>query len=181
MTTALLTSRRSAAASAALEAARLRAVGAVVARVFEVESAFHGVRAAKRKLAIARTRAELAAVVADTARAIVDVGNAATLSALREDVVRERAALALSEAELEVVEAEERLAILLGAGNVEGVREAVAAIGDEAPSLPAEAPATLPWRTPPPHRASSCARPMPASVPSPPGSASRRRKAAGPT
>ncbi len=142
VTTALLTGRRTAAASAALEAARLRAEGAVVARTFEVESAFHAVRAAKRKLAIARTRAELAAVVADTARALVDAGNAATLSALREDASRERAALALSEAELAAVEAEERLSILLGAGSVEGVREAVAAIGDEAPPLPAALPAT---------------------------------------
>ena len=124
VTTALLTGRRTAAASAALEAARLRAEAALVARTFEVESAFHSVRAAKRKLAIARTRAELAAVVADTARALVDAGNAATLSAFREDATRERAALALSEAELAAVEAEERLSILLGAGNVEGVREA---------------------------------------------------------
>jgi len=142
VTTALLTGRRTAAASAALEAARLRAEGAIVARAFEVESGFHAVRAAKRKLAIARTRAELAAVVADTARALVDAGNAATLSALREDATRERAALALSEAELAAVEAEERLSILLGAGSVEGVREAVAAIGDEAPPPPEEAPDT---------------------------------------
>lgn len=144
VTTALLTGRRTAAARAALEAARLRAEGAVVARAFEVASAFHGVRAAKRKLAIARTRAELAAVVADTARALVDAGNAATLSALREDAFRERAALALSEAELAALEAEERLSILLGAGSVEGVREAVAAIGDEAPPLPEALPATSP-------------------------------------
>lgn len=142
VTAALLTGRRTGAASADLEAARLRAEGAVVARTFAVESAFHGVRAAKRKLAIARTRAELAAVVADTARALVDAGNAATLSALREDATRERAALALAEAELAAVEAEERLSILLGAGMVVGVREAVAAIGDEAPPLPAAAPET---------------------------------------
>ncbi|MBK9373348.1 MAG: TolC family protein [Holophagales bacterium] len=142
VTTALLTGRRTAAASAALGAARLRAEAATVARAFEVESAFHSVRGAKRKLAIARTRAELAAVVADTARALVDAGNAAALSALREDASRERAALALSEAELVAVDAEERLSILLGAGSVEGVREAVAAIGDEAPPLPAALPAT---------------------------------------
>jgi len=142
VTTAILTGRRTAAARAALEAARFRAEGAIVARTFEVESAFHAVRAAKRKLAIARTRAELAAVVADTARALVDAGNAATLSALREDASRERAAFALSEAELAAVEAEERLSIILGAGSVEGVRESVAAIGDEAPPLPATLPAT---------------------------------------
>jgi outer membrane protein TolC len=142
VTTALLTGRRMAAASAALETARLRDEAAVVAREFEVESAFHSVRAAKRKLAIARTRAELAAVVADTVWALVDAGNAATLSALREDASRERAALALSEAELAAVEAEERLSILLGADSVEGVREAVAAIGDEAAPLPAALPAT---------------------------------------
>lgn len=142
VTAALLTGRRTAAASAALEAARLRAEGAVVSRTFEVESAFHGVGAAKRKLAIARTRAELAAVVADTARAIVDAGNAAALFALREDAARERAALALAEAELAAVEAEERLSILLGAGMVVGVRGAVAAIGDEAPALPAAVPDT---------------------------------------
>ncbi len=142
VTTALLTGRRTAVASAALESARLRAEGAIVARTFEVESAFHAVRAAKRKLAIAWTRAELAAVVADTARALVDAGNAATLSALREDASREKAALTLSEAELATVEAEERLSILLGAGSVAGVREAVAAIGDEALPLPASIPAT---------------------------------------
>ncbi len=142
VTTALLTGRRTAAASAALEGARLRAEAAIVARTFEVESAFHSVRAAKRKLAIARTRAELAAVVADTARALVDAGNAATLSALREDASRERAALALSEAELVAFEAEERLSILLGAGSVEGVREAVAAIDDGTSSLPEDAPDT---------------------------------------
>ena len=142
VTAALLTGRRTAAARAALEAARLRAEAALVARAFEVEGAFHALRAAKRKLAIARTRAELAAVVADTARALVDAGNAATLSALREDASRERAALALSDAELAAVEAEERLSILLGAGSVEGVREAVAAIGDEAPPLPEAAPDT---------------------------------------
>lgn len=142
VTSALLTGRRTAAASAALEASRLRAEAAIVARAFEVEGAFHAVRAAKRKLAIARTRAELAAVIADTARALVDAGNAATLSALREDASRERAALALSDAELAAVEAKERLSILLGAGSVEGVREAVAAIGDEAPPLPEAAPDT---------------------------------------
>ena len=90
--------------------------------------------AARRKLELARTRTGLAEVGADAARAVADAGGAALLSPLREAARREAATLALAEADLSVLEAEERLVALLGGGAVPGVHDAVAGVGAEAAS-----------------------------------------------
>jgi len=117
-----------------LEAARLRADAAKVRLAYEVESAYHVLAAARGVLAVARTRSELVALAADSARAVADAGNAPPLPHLREAARREAAGIALAEAALAVLEAEERLVALLG-GGVAGVRDAVAGVGAEPPAL----------------------------------------------
>jgi len=129
-----------AAARADLDAARARADAALARHAFEVESAFHGLVAARRKLELARARTEVAALGADAARAVADAGGAALLSPLREGARREAATLALAEAGLSVVEAEERLVALLGGGAVPGVHDAVAGVGAEAAPPAPQAP-----------------------------------------
>ena len=127
------------AAGRVVEAGHFPADAAKARLAFEVESAYHVLAAARGVLAVARTRSELAALAADSARAVAEAENAPPLPHLREAARREAAGIALAEAALAVLEAEERLVALLG-GGVAGVRDAVAGVGAEPPALAPEPP-----------------------------------------
>ena len=114
VTHALLAPLRASAAEADLEAARLRAAGAVVQVGFEARSAFFAYLAADERVKVLQRWLETFAAGRDAGVALLEAGNVPELRAATEDAAYQDARLAVAAAELERVRARERLHRLFG-------------------------------------------------------------------
>jgi cobalt-zinc-cadmium efflux system outer membrane protein len=114
VTAALLAPLRASAAEADLEAARLRAAGAVVQAGFEARSAFYAYLAADERAKVLQRWLETFAAGRDAGAALLEAGNVPELRAAAEDAAYQDARLAVAAAELDRVRARERLQRLFG-------------------------------------------------------------------
>lgn len=107
--------KRRALGQAAFEAARLRVTGSVLGFAAEVRADYYTLQAAQQALAQQRTIAAAAEASAELARRQHDAGNISDLDLESEQALYERARLDLARAELDEIEARERLLADLGA------------------------------------------------------------------
>ena len=107
--------KRRALGQAAFEAARLRVTGSVLGFAAEVRADYYTLQAAQQALAQQRTIAAAAEVSAELARRQHESGNISDLDLESEQALYERAKLDLARAELDELEARERLLADLGA------------------------------------------------------------------
>lgn len=107
--------KRRALGQAAFEAARLRMAGSVLGFAAEVRADYYTLQAAQQALAQQRTIASAAEASAELARRQHDAGNISDLDLENEQAIYERAKLDLARAELDELEARERLLADLGA------------------------------------------------------------------
>jgi outer membrane protein, heavy metal efflux system len=114
ITSALLAKKRANAAAPDLEAARYRAAGAVVDVGYEVRRAFFALQAADQRSAIAQRVLDAFAAGRDAARALVLAGNVRELDLATQEAAYEQARVTVTELELDVLDARERLNRLLG-------------------------------------------------------------------
>lgn len=114
ITSAILAPRRGRAAVPELEAARLRAAGAVVELGYRVRVAFYRAQASEQQLAIAQRMLDTHAAGRDAARAMFEAGNIPELNLANLEVAYERARITVAELELAAASAREALQRLLG-------------------------------------------------------------------
>lgn len=100
---------------AEFEAARLRMAGAVIGFAAEVRADYYTLQAAQQALAQQRTIGDAAEASAELARRQHDAGNISDLDLENEQALYERAKLDLARAELDELQARERLLADLGA------------------------------------------------------------------
>lgn len=136
ITSAVLAPLRARALEPKLEAARFRAVSAVVSLGYEVRIAFLGLLAAKQRLEVAVQNLDALAAGRDAAKALLEAGNIPELDAASQTAAYERARVVVAQLELAVATEKERLQRLLGAHGAEARWEIT---GELAP-----VPATLP-------------------------------------
>jgi len=122
-------------AGAELRAAQARAVAATVELARRVELAFYALVAARQDLVLVRAASDAAAAAAAVVERQHAAGNASDLDLVREQEMRGRMLVAVSEAEQQV---EERTAALGGLLGID--RSTPWATIDRLPELPAEAP-----------------------------------------
>ena len=112
----LLAPLRSHAASAVLDAERLRAAGLLLDLAYRTRLAFFDVQAAQARLALRQRALDSFAASADTAAHLADLGNVPRLDATTHLAALEAARVDLSLAETDLVNAREQLHRLLGLG-----------------------------------------------------------------
>ena len=101
-------------AEAAFEAAKLRVAGAVLDLAGTVRAAFYELQGAEQLLELRRTVASATEATSDLAKRLHEAGNIRDLDLVAERALHEQAMVDVSAAELEVVEARERLTSLMG-------------------------------------------------------------------
>jgi cobalt-zinc-cadmium efflux system outer membrane protein len=101
-------------AEAAFEATKLRVAGAVLDLAGNVRAAFYEVQGAEQLLEMRRTVAAATEASSDLAKRLNEAGNIRDLDLAAERALHEQAMVDVSAAELEVVEARERLTALMG-------------------------------------------------------------------
>ena len=106
---------RRALGQAEFEAARLRVAGSVIGFAAEVRADWYTLQAAQQALAQQRTIAEAAQAAAELALRQHDAGNISDLNLENEQAIYEQAKLDLAGAELDEIQARERLLADLGA------------------------------------------------------------------
>jgi outer membrane protein TolC len=114
LTTLILRGPRTETAQAELEAARIRAAGAVLDLAYRVRLAYYEVQAAEQQLELLRTAMAAFAASYDTAREFLKAGNTTALDLATEHTAYESARVAVAEAEADVIDARERLNVQLG-------------------------------------------------------------------
>jgi cobalt-zinc-cadmium efflux system outer membrane protein len=105
---------RRAAAEAELEAAQLRAAHEVLDLAYETRAAFIRFQAAMERRAWAQTTVEAARAAFEIARALNEAGNVPMLNVVVPEGLYEESRLALSRADLEVLDLREELHVLMG-------------------------------------------------------------------
>lgn len=135
VTASLLAPMRRGAALAEADAARRRAEAAEMKLAWQVRAAFYATQAAEQKLALAHQALDARAAGRDATEALYQAGNVVELDAASREASYEFARLRAGGAELELLEAREKLGRLLGLSG-----EAMGFVVDA--SLP-EPPATL--------------------------------------
>ncbi|MBI5516641.1 MAG: TolC family protein [Deltaproteobacteria bacterium] len=135
LTRALLAPARASAARSELEAAQVRAAGAVLELGFATRAAFFAAQASQERLAVAQRSLDALAAGRDAARALVGAGNAPELELAAREAAYETARVAVAELELEALDRREAVVRLLGLRGDEAwsARGALAAVPDEAP------------------------------------------------
>jgi cobalt-zinc-cadmium efflux system outer membrane protein len=114
LTQLILRGPRREAAHAELQAARIRAAAATLDLAYRVRLAYYEVEAAEQQLELFRTAMQAFAASFDAARELLRVGNIVELDVATEQTAYEGARVAVAEAEADVIDARERLNILLG-------------------------------------------------------------------
>lgn len=127
---------RARAAAADLEAERHAAASAVVRLGFEVRRAMYGLQHARQRLRVARDALGTFASSRETAEQLLAAGNIPPIGAATEVAAHERARVLVSQMEVEVIEARERVQRLLGLHGDATAWEAAPAL----PGLPASLP-----------------------------------------
>ena len=122
-------------AEAAFEAAKLRVAGVVLDLAGAVRAAFYDLQGAEQLLELRRTVAAATEASSDLAKRLHEAGNIRDLDLAAERALHEQAMVDVSAAELEVVEARERLTALMG---LWGSRTRWSS-GKRLPELPSEA------------------------------------------
>ncbi len=110
---------RRAAAEAELGAAQLRSAHEVLDIAYHARTAFVRYQAAMEQEALAQSNVEATRAAYELARAIHEAGNTPALSALLPESLYEESRLALSRAELEVLDRREELQVLMGLSGAE--------------------------------------------------------------
>jgi cobalt-zinc-cadmium efflux system outer membrane protein len=105
---------RESAASDAIEASRLEAAASVLDVAFEAKVALYDYVAAEQALELRKTILYATAQASELATKLLEAGNIPELGALAERAVYEDARLAVTQAELEVISARERVNRVLG-------------------------------------------------------------------
>jgi cobalt-zinc-cadmium efflux system outer membrane protein len=114
LTDLLLLASRSGAASAAVEAAKLDAIGSILDLSFDARRAFYDYQAAAELLALRRTVLQSFEASADLATRLHEAGNITELDLANQRSSFEEARLELQQAELSFASARERLNAMLG-------------------------------------------------------------------
>jgi outer membrane protein TolC len=100
--------------TAQLMAARARAAGAALDLGYRVRLAYYDVQAAQQQLELMHTVMDALAASYDTSRELHKAGNVSDLDVSNEQSAYESARVAVAEADADVVDARERLNVLLG-------------------------------------------------------------------
>lgn len=114
LTQLILRGPRSERAQAELEAARIRAAGVTLDLAYGVRLAYYEVQAAEQQLELLRTAMQAFAASYDAARELLRAGNTIELDVATEQTAYEGARVAVAEAEADLIDARERLNVLLG-------------------------------------------------------------------
>jgi outer membrane protein, heavy metal efflux system len=134
MLSLLLRGLRKKAAEAQLAKAQSQAVQAVLDLTADVKSRFVELQGARQRLELRRGVVAAAEASLDVARRLHAAGNVTDLELTNEQVLRDEAAVELAQEEADLVQAREKLAMLLGLGGL-GARLAVE---EPLPEIPAE-------------------------------------------
>jgi cobalt-zinc-cadmium efflux system outer membrane protein len=114
LTHLILRGPRTDVAEAELDAARVRAAGAVLDLSYRVRLAYYDVQAGEQQLELLRTAMQSFGASFDTTRELQRAGNANELDVATEQSAYESARVVVAEAEAELIDARERLNVLLG-------------------------------------------------------------------
>lgn len=114
LTALILRGRRQGVAEASLDAARIAAAGAALDLGYQVRLAYFEVQGGQQQLELMNTVLRAFAASRDTADALHRAGNLTDLDRLTEEAALEGARLAVTEAEADLIDARERLNVLLG-------------------------------------------------------------------
>jgi outer membrane protein TolC len=114
LTQLILRGPRTESAQSELDAARIRAAGAALDLAYRVRLAYYDVQASEQQLELFRTAMQAFGASYDAARELSRVGNTIELDVATEQTAYEGARVAVAEAEADVIDARERLNILLG-------------------------------------------------------------------
>lgn len=140
ITRALLAPMRAGAAGAALDAARYRTAGELLALGYRVRVAFYGLQAANQRLALAQQTLDACAASRDAAVALQAAGNINELELARQEAAYQRQRVSVAMLELDASSARERLQRLLGTQNADASWQITPAFPGlpAAPSIPAQ-------------------------------------------
>ena len=114
LTHLILRGPRTDVAEAELDAARVNAAGAVLDLSYRVRLAYYDVQAGEQQLELMRTAMQAFGASFDTARELQRAGNVTELDVATEQSAYENARVLVAEAEAELIDARERLNVLLG-------------------------------------------------------------------
>ena len=114
LTDLILRGPRTDVAQAELDAARVRAAGAVLDLGYRVRLAYYDVQASAQQLELMRTAMQALGASFDTARELQRAGNVSELDVANEQSAYESARVSVAEAEADSTDARERLNVLLG-------------------------------------------------------------------
>ena len=114
LTQLILRGARSEVARAELEAARIRVAGAVLDLRYRVRLSYFDVQVREQQLELMRTAMQAFGASYDTARELERAGNVTELDVATEQTAYEGARVMVAEAEADVIDAHERLNVLLG-------------------------------------------------------------------
>ncbi|MET0388820.1 MAG: TolC family protein [Polyangiales bacterium] len=114
LTAIILRGPRSEVARAELDAARTRTAGAVLDLGYRVRLAYYDVQAAQQQVELLRTAMLAYGASYETAQELLRAGNTTDLDLANEYTAYEGARLAVAEAEADLIDARERLNVLLG-------------------------------------------------------------------
>ena len=114
ITRALLIPKARGVAEAELEAARYRVAGAVLDLSYRVRLAFHEAQALQQLFELRQTTLRAFTAGYETARTLHEAGNVRALDVFTEQAAYEQARVAVAEVEAELLDARERLNVLLG-------------------------------------------------------------------
>jgi cobalt-zinc-cadmium efflux system outer membrane protein len=114
LTQLILRGGRTAASEARLDAARFRAAGSVLDLGYRVRIAYYEVQAGEQQVELARTAMQALAASYEASRELHRAGNQTALDLSVERTAYESARLGVAEAEADLIDARERLNVLLG-------------------------------------------------------------------
>lgn len=135
LTQLILRGPRAQSAQAEVEAARIRAAAAALDLGYRVRLAYYDVQAAEQQLELFRTAMQAFGASFDAARELLRAGNTIELDVATEQTAYEGARVAVAEAEADVIDARERLNILLGLFGRDIVWQVAQRLPDPAASL----------------------------------------------
>ncbi len=114
LTSALLAPRRAGVARAGLEVARTRAAEVVVSLGFRTRAGYFAVQAADARVLLAQRSIDALVAERDAARALHSAGNLPRLGLSTVEAAYEQGRVAVAQCELDLLDARERLNVLLG-------------------------------------------------------------------
>ncbi len=135
LTQIILRGQRQGVAEAELDAARSRAAGSTLDTAYRVRLAVYDVQAQQQQLELSQTMLVAFTASYDTARALHEAGNLPDLNLSTEQVAYESARINVAEAEADLIDARERLNVLLGFFGRNTTWQLTARLADPPPSL----------------------------------------------